>query len=126
MRVSASGSVATADWRASLTLQDPTDAGTGLRLVRRAATMAAVGASVPMGPWRLGADLRFSGARPDRADNPVMPAYAVANLSVRYALSAELSLTARVDNLFDRPYQTAYGYNQPGRGAFVGMLWAQK
>ncbi|NDH50698.1 MAG: TonB-dependent receptor [Betaproteobacteria bacterium] len=126
LELSASGSVAAADWRASLTLQDPTDAGTGLRLVRRAATMAAVGASVPMGPWRLGADLRFSGERPDRADNPVMPAYAVANLSARYALSAEVSLTARVDNLFDRHYQTAYGYNQPGRGAFVGMLWAQK
>jgi len=45
---------------------------------------------------------------------------------VRYALSPEVALTGRIDNLFDRNYQTAWGYNQPGIGAYAGIVWAQK
>ena len=38
----------------------------------------------------------------------------------------ELALTGRIDNLFDRKYQTAWGYNQPGIGAYLGLVWNQK
>jgi vitamin B12 transporter len=40
-------------------------------------------------------------------------------------LNKEISLFGRVDNLFNRDYQTAYGYNQPSRGVFVGVNWQQ-
>ena len=142
LEVSYSGKAAGADVRASLTLQDPTDDSTGQRLVRRARTMASLGASLPLGAWQLGGDLRFTGARPDTAFNPALASYVVANLQARYALTTadpglgllgvvgldpgELALTGRIDNLFDRDYQTAWGYNQARRAAYVGVVWTQK
>ncbi len=126
LELSYSGKVARADLRASLTLQDPVDETTGLRLIRRARSMAALGASVPAGKWTWGADLRYTGARPDTPANPPLGAYTVANLTARYAFTPEIALTARIDNLLDRQYQTAYGYNQSGRAAYVGILWSQK
>lgn len=126
LEISYSGKVATADVRASLTLQDPTDESTGRQLVRRARSMASVGATMPLGSWTVGADLRYTGARPDTLVNPSLDSYTIVNLSARYRLSPELSLTGRVENLFDRDYQTAFGYNQARRSAFVGLVWSQK
>jgi vitamin B12 transporter len=126
LEVSYSGKLSRTDLHGSLTLQNPTDDATGQRLVRRARTMAAFGASMPLGRWTVGGDLHYTGARPDMPANPELPAYAVANLSTRYALTPAIALTARIDNLFDRKYQTAYGFNQSGRAAYVGVVWAQK
>jgi vitamin B12 transporter len=74
----------------------------------------------------VGGDLRYTGARPDAPANPSLPAYTVANLTTRYALTPGIALTARIDNVLDRKYQTAYGFNQSGRAAYVGVVWAQK
>ena len=126
LELSYSGKVAVADLRASLTLQDPLDETSGTRLIRRARNMASFGASLPLGAWTVGGDLRYTGERPDIVSVPSLPAYLVANLTARYALTRELALTARIDNLLDRDYQTAYGYNQSGRAAYVGLVWAQK
>jgi len=126
LELSYSAKVAETDLRASMTLQDPIDESTGLRLVRRARTMASLGASRPFGPWTIGADVRYTGARPDAATKPTLGAYTLVNLSARYALSDGLALTARMENLLDRNYQTAYSYNQPGRSYFVGLVWSQK
>lgn len=125
LEVSYSGKAAGADLRASLTLQDPTDDSTGKRLVRRARTMASLGASLPLGAWQIGGDLRYTGARPDTAAHPALPSYVLANLQVRYALTPQVALTGRIDNVFDRNYQTAWGYNQARRGAYVGVIWTQ-
>nr|HPH13189.1 TonB-dependent receptor [Burkholderiaceae bacterium] len=109
-----------------LTLQDPVDEGTGQRLIRRARTMASLGVSLPLGQWILGGDLRYTGARPDTPTHPALSAYTLANLTARYTLTPAIAVTARLENLFDRHYQTAYGYNQAGRSAYVGIVWNQK
>jgi vitamin B12 transporter len=126
LELSYSGKLASADLRASLTLQDPVDQSTGMRLIRRARDMASFGASVPLGQWVFGGDLRYTGERPDIVTVPSLPACNVINLTTHFALSREVALTARIDNVLDRQYQTAYGYNQSGRAAYVGILWAQK
>ena len=126
LELSYSGKLAGADLRASLTLQDPMDEGKGVRLIRRARNMASFGASLPLGQWTFGGDLRYTGDRPDIASVPALPAYAVVNLTARYALTREVALTARIENLLDREYQTAYGYNQPARSLYAGVVWAQK
>lgn len=125
LEVSASGPWAGADWRASLTLQDPKDEATGERLVRRARQLAALGVSRPVGGWVLGGELRLTGARPDKAGTPGLPGYGVVNLTARYRLGPQLNLTARVENLADKAYQTAWGYNQPGRSVWVGLVWSR-
>ena len=126
LEVSYSGKMASAELRASLTLQDPMDEGKGVRLIRRARNMASFGASLPLGQWTFGGDLRYTGDRPDIASVPALPAYTVVNLTARYALTREVALTARIENLLDREYQTAYGYNQPARSLYAGVVWAQK
>lgn len=126
LELSWTGKFGDADLRGSLTLQDPEDRATGLGLARRARTLAAIGASVPVGAWTLGGDLRYTGTRPEAAGRPDLASYALLNLTARFRVSSGLELTGRIENLFDRSYQTAYGYNQPGRSVFVGMLWTQR
>ena len=126
LELSYSGRLASADLRASLTLQHPLDESTGLRLIRRARSMASVGASLPLGAWTVGGDLSYTGDRPDIVTVPALPTYTLLNITTRYALTRELAWTVRIDNLLDRQYQTAYGYNQPGRTLYVGFVWGQK
>jgi len=126
VEVSYSGKVGRTDLHASLTLQDPVDETTGQQLIRRARTMASFGVSAPLGQWTLGADLRYTDARPDTPTNPSLPSYTLANLTGRYTVTPEVAVTARIENLFDSQYQTAYGYNQSGRAVYVGILWTQK
>ncbi|WP_296495656.1 TonB-dependent receptor [Rhodoferax sp.] len=128
------GSVQASDLRASLTLQDPVDDITGQRLQRRAATLLSLGVSHPVGAWRLGADLQYSGDRPDAYSDPVtfstvkttLEAYTVLNLSLSYQVAPGVELKARLDNALDENYQTVYGYNQQPRSLYVGVSWTPK
>jgi vitamin B12 transporter len=53
---------------------------------------------------------------------PIKP-FAVAYLAGSYALSPNLSFTARVENLAGSHYEEAYGYGEPGRTVLVGLRW---
>jgi vitamin B12 transporter len=119
-----SGKVRDVSLHGSYTRQYPINETTGALLARRAQVMGSVGVSVPRGPWTVGADWRYTGERTD--SNGQLLQYSVFDLKVRYAVTKELTATARIDNVFDTEYQTAYGYNQTRTGAYVGLLWAQK
>jgi vitamin B12 transporter len=127
LELSANTQVASADLRASLTLQDPKDDTTDKRLIRRAKSMASLSMSKAFGAMRVGTDLQYTGSRPDvnflTGAAVEQEAYWLANLSARYQVSKNVSLLGRVDNVFDRNYQTTYGYNQPPRGVFAGVNW---
>lgn len=124
VELSYSGNFKTAKLRASFTSQDPIDQTTGKRLNRRPDTMASVGFSIPVSEWNFGADIRYTGSRPDKTNT--LPAYSVLDLKARYSVTKELDLTARIDNALDEDYQTIYGYNQPRRAGYVGLVWKQK
>lgn len=115
------------DLHLSLTLQDPRDARTGEPLLRRAKRLGSVSLARSLGSWSWQAEVKASSERQDshvanfnRIRNP---GYAVVNLSARYALRPDLSLAARIDNLFDRDYSLVHGYNTPGRSAYVSLDW---
>ena len=111
------------DWHANLTIQDPKDRTTDLTLGRRAKNYGSLGVSKTFGPWYLGGDLSYTGSRSDgpQASANTLDSYWLANLNARYNLNKNVSLYARIENLFDKNYETAWGYNQPGRGAYVGV-----
>ena len=109
---------------ANMTLQNPRDAATGNILLKRAREYASVAVSHDFGAWRAGADLRHSGARQDFGAR-TLAAYQLLNLNASYKLDANLSLSARLDNLFNRDYSETYGYNTPGRTLFVGLSYQQ-
>ena len=109
--------------KSSLTIQDPRDADTGKRLIRRAAILGSLSASRNFGYWRLGGDLAYTGSRPD-GDNNIRP-YWLAGVTAHYQVNKSYSLFGRIENLFNEDYQTAYSFNQPSRGLFVGLNWQQ-
>jgi vitamin B12 transporter len=124
LELSYSGTVGATSLRASLTAQNPKDETTGQVLRRRAKELAALSVSHPVGPWRLGADWRYSGSRPDASER--LASYSVLDLSARYVISQDWEAFARVENAGNQRYQTAFGYKQTPRGFFAGLRWTPK
>lgn len=111
--------------KASLTLQNPRDVNSGNILLRRAKSHANLGVMQQLGAVKVGAEWQHSSARTDIDINTYartsLAAYDVVNLTASYALDQRLDLTARVDNLFNKGYMLAHGYNTLGRTLFVGL-----
>ncbi len=124
IELSYSGQMGRTELRASLTAQKPVDETTGETLNRRAKSLASLSVSQPIGPWRLGADLSYSGARRDGTKD--LDSYTLLNASLRYALSSDVTVLARVENVTNTSYQTVYSYRQAPRGVFVGVNWQPK
>jgi vitamin B12 transporter len=117
-----------------------TDAGNGAfgtfvdgeRLLRRPSRTAAFNADYRFsGASKVGAAVRMTGTRDDRDfSNDVrveLPSYTLLDLSGELALQklssalTPVMLTARVENVFDREYQSAFGFDASGRRALVGV-----
>lgn len=70
---------------------------------------------------------RLSGALTVRAEGDqddaggVRDGFVTANLNASYALTDQVSVTARIENLADERYQQVFGYGEPGRSAYVGV-----
>jgi vitamin B12 transporter len=124
LEMSYSGKMGGIDVRASLTSQNPRDVNTGSVLNRRAKALVSLSLDQSLGAWQWGADLRMTGARMDGAVR--LSGYEVVDLRARYAISQQLSVYGRVENLLDRRYQTVSQYNSTPRGIFVGMQWQPK
>jgi vitamin B12 transporter len=43
------------------------------------------------------------------------------DLRASWPIRERMKLYGRVENLFDRPYQTIRNYGQPGRSAYAGV-----
>ena len=76
-----------------------------------------------LGALQLGAEWLYSDSRPDFGNTS--EAYHVFNVTAAYALSKELKLALRADNLTDQNDSNAYGYNPLGRTLFVSMSYQQ-
>lgn len=107
------------DIGSNLTWQNPKDRETDEQLDRRAKFFGTVNVSKTVGQWYLGGNIQYTGHRPDGDHD--LGSYTLVNLNARYNINKNISLYARIENLFDKDYETAYGYNQPDRGAYVGV-----
>jgi vitamin B12 transporter len=56
----------------------------------------------------------------------IMGGYSIFNLCSSYELEQNWSLFARWNNMFNKQYQTTYGYNSMGSNVFVGIRYAMK
>ncbi|WP_375291417.1 TonB-dependent receptor plug domain-containing protein [Qipengyuania sp.] len=103
-------------------LIDTEDRATGNDLARRPRHSATLFADYTAGWGSFGADLRLVGESFDNATNTrLLAGYELVDLRAAIALTAGIELFGRVENVFDADYQTAAGYNSPGRGAFIGV-----
>lgn len=111
--------------RATLDLQKPTDASTGLLLARRAKRLATVNADTALGDWLFGAGVQASGPRFDNAANTrTLGGYALVSFNAQYKVSRELKLQLNVDNAFDRETSTAFGFASAPRTVLLSLRWS--
>ncbi|MFN5017157.1 TonB-dependent receptor plug domain-containing protein [Bradyrhizobium sp.] len=116
--------------RADYTFTRAVDATTGLQLLRRPKEKwSATAVWTPLDPLTVSATLlRVSDWRDVSRDGMtsglVAPGYTVVNLRADYAVSGQVKLFGRVDNLFNRHYQNPTGFVAPGLGVFGGIRMA--
>jgi vitamin B12 transporter len=115
------------DLRATLDLLDARNEVTDKKLRRRADEQLVLGADYRTGAWKYGATVLAASERYDNDANTVeLPGYATLDTYVDYALNPDWSVQARLNNLGDKVYQTADGYNQPGRAGYLTLRWAPR
>jgi vitamin B12 transporter len=95
--------------------------GVQLPRVPRHLLNATLGYDLPAGVT-VSAALRWAGASFDNAvSSLVLPGYAVVDLRAEWKTGGGLTLFGRVENVADRHYQTAAGYNSLDRTAMLGL-----
>lgn len=121
------GSVGAWSWRTGMEWLDATNLATGKQLPRRAERQLTAGLDHSAGAWTLGANVLAASDRFDNATNTQrMGGFGTVDVHARYALAPDWALQLRVNNLGDKAYETAYGYNQPGRTAYLTLNWSPK
>ena len=117
------------DWsvRAAYDWLDARNEDTDQRLGRRARDKATFAVTRHWGAWEAGGEWVGVGPRYNtNTETDEMGGYSLVNLTARYALSKELSIEGRINNLFDKNYETVHGYNTAGFDAFVGVRYQPK
>ncbi|RMD70726.1 MAG: TonB-dependent receptor [Gammaproteobacteria bacterium] len=111
-------------FRISAILQDPRDLDTGELLPRRAKRSLAGSILYRKGRYALGLDALIQSRRKDSAFSEAFNGgYALFNLTGEMRFG-RLRLQGRVENLLDRDYHLAAGFNTPGRSLFLGLRYA--
>jgi len=127
IEISYRGTLAGADVKASVTLQDPIQhaATTQVQLIRRSKAFGSFGIAKGFGPWRLGAELLASGRRFDNQivtfSRVELAPYELLNLTAHYQFGKQTALSARLENALDKQYTLADGYNTQGRKLSVNL-----
>ncbi len=129
IELNGSTQLAGVDVHGNFTWQLPENRETGEQLERRPKKIASLNVSKNIGRWFVGGDLHYEDYRHDMSYSSypyspvVLGSYTLLNLNVRYQLTKEVELFGRIENAFDKEYQTAYTYNQLGRAFFGGISW---
>lgn len=109
---------ATYDWL------DATNEDTGQVLGRRARNKVNLGLLKSWGPLQAGVEWIGVGSRYNtHTETGHMAGYGLLNLTGRYAINPQLAIEGRINNLFDKEYETVLGYGTPGLNAFVGLRY---
>ncbi len=95
------------------------------QLPRRAKDSLKVAADVTQGAWQWGGVLGAYSHRFDDLGNTLrIGGYATLDLRADWRVAREWTLGWRLNNVADKRYETAYGYNQPGREVLVSLRYS--
>jgi vitamin B12 transporter len=109
-----------------MTFQNPINDDDGSQLIGRSKSFGSLDVSRKIEQWTLGSQFIAVSSRtyPDDSGNQVTSGgYAIMNLYGGYQFDTNWSTHLRIDNLFNRDYQNAYGYNTPKVGAFLTLRY---
>lgn len=109
---------------AQLGWQQARNLDSGADLVRRAPRKLHLEAARQFARWWLQIDLDAVAARPDFGAR--LSGHGLVGLALRRPLRGGWSLDVRVDNLFDRDYELAYGFNAAGASGLLQLRWGSQ
>jgi vitamin B12 transporter len=107
---------------AEVVRQNADDATTGERLLRRAEESGTLSYTLDVGHNRFGVSVLASGDREDFG-GVRLAGYVLVDLTAELRLGRDFTVNARIENLFDKDYQTADDFRMPGRGAYLGLRY---
>ncbi len=110
--------------KAALTVQRPEDRDTGAQLRSKAKRFGSLSAARNFGKWDVSGDIVASGARFDSSNEAAatrMGGYTVISTNVRYRIDKTWSMELVGQNLTDKKYELAQGYNTPSRSVFLNV-----
>ena len=115
----------------NVTWLDPRDTSGGFNdgnlLPRRSRTNARVDVDRRFGDFSVGASIAATGKRyDDPANTSRLGGYATTDLRFGYTFAPAWTLQVNANNVFDKTYETAMFYPQPGRNWFVSVRYAAK
>jgi vitamin B12 transporter len=106
---------------------DPRNEVSNKLLPRRAQDQQTFAIDYAVGPWKFGGSaLRVGGRFDDTGNTLQLAPYATVDLYAEYQVAKDWSVQARIANVGDVVYETAYGYNQPGRAGYLTLRWQPK
>lgn len=103
----------------SADFMDPKDLDSGKRLIRRARHIYNFGVNHQISNWDLGAEYQLVGNRHD--GDHKLSSFSLLNLTAAYNFTKNTAIQVRWNNVFDKRYSNAYGYNMPGSNVFVNL-----
>lgn len=109
--------------RTSIVRQSAENPLDDVRLLRRAEKRVTVNLVRHFGDHRLGMSILASGDREDFGATK-LPGYALVNLTGQLAIGDRWRVNAKVENLFDRQYETAAGFRMQELSAFLELRYA--
>ena len=71
-------------------------------------------------------DFSYGGAPSYTTTAVVLPAYTTIDVHAQYQLLRDWSVQARMANVTDKRYETAYGFAQLGRAAYLTLKWTPR
>lgn len=110
--------------QAEISLLDPRDKDTNKILQRRSQQSLRLDMDKTSGDWSTGFSFIGQGYRYDDTDNlDKISGYGIINLRASYAFSKKTSVKWKIENLFDKKYQTVKGYNNAGISGFISVVY---
>ncbi len=101
----------------------------GEELARRAKENYKWIAEVDLGDWLISSTYIYTGERPDLPVNSAttpkstLSSYSLWDIAVSYALTDELKISGRIDNAFDKEYETSGGYPAAERAYYANVAY---
>ncbi len=97
----------------------------GKQLPRRAKNSAKASADVNLEQWNMGGTVNAFDHRFDDVKNNLrLAGYATLDVHADWRVAREWTMGMRLNNLAGKTYETVYGYNQPGREAYVTLRYS--
>jgi vitamin B12 transporter len=105
------------DWtlNSSATWISAVDRQTGVSIPRQPKWSGRIDVDRQFGVWRMGVTVRGQTATHESIFSQVNHGFATADLRLSYAYGQNWYIEAKLSNILDKKYQTAYDYNQAGR-----------